>query len=497
MEEQLIETVEDWNDLDMERKQTFAAQAEEDIQSNMEAETFPQPASVEIVIESGDMKAVIYVQKPENGGTDVQKEDITEELDRQGITYGINWAKIDEIVEEKMYCQLFVIAQGTPGLNGQNGKIKDFFPRKHELKFSSKSNGGIDFKSLNLIHNVTKGTVVCEITRPSEPVSGTNIYGNPVITKRGKMPEIPQGKNITYSEDRSKLIAACEGNLTFRSGRFHVENVYTISGNVDNAVGNIDFTGSVYIKGDVLEGYTVKAKGDITVMGMAEGAYLDSQGSIILHKGMRGMKKGILRAQGDITGKFLEDCTLHAQGNIQAEYIINSKVSCNKELILIGKRGALIGGTCAVCRRIRVNSLGCPSQTQTLITLGVTQELLEQVIRVSQELKDSIRQYEDALMNVEYLSKRRESGRITQAQEMRLNEFKIQIPVSNMKIQQLTKKKHELEQRSLQVGKSRLEAERVYPGTVITMGEDRLSVRRLESMCLYYYCDGQIQKGTY
>ena len=70
-------------------------------------------------------------------------------------------------------------------------------------------------------------------------------------------------------------------------------------------MGNINFTGSVVIHGDVLEGYSVKAKGDITVMGIVEGARLSAGGDILLHKGMRGMRTGVLEAEGDITAKFL------------------------------------------------------------------------------------------------------------------------------------------------------------------------------------------------
>ena len=45
-------------------------------------------------------------------------------------------------------------------------------------------------------------------------------------------------------------------------------------------------------------------------MGIVEGAALQAGGSILLHKGMRGMKSGILEAGVDITAKFLEDCTI-------------------------------------------------------------------------------------------------------------------------------------------------------------------------------------------
>lgn len=494
-EENLIETVEDWNDKDQERIRSILN--EEESPDPQEEDPMPRPAAVEVVIENGDMRATLYVHPPLRGGPDVEQQDIEDELLRQGIVFGINREKITEIAEQKQYRQLFEIAAGKPPVDGSNGKIKDFFPREHKLKFSSKSNGGIDFKNLNLIHNVQKGTVVCEITRPTEPEDGMDILGRPVHGQRGKMPEIPQGRNIVYSEDRLKLVASCEGNLTFRSGRFQVENVYSVEGNVDNSIGNIDFSGSVYIKGDVFEGYTVKARGDITVVGIVEGAHLESGGDIILHKGMRGMKKGILEAKGNITGKFLEDSTIRAQGSIQAEYIINSRVSCNKDLTLMGRRGALIGGSCAVFNRLRVKNLGSASQTSTAVALGITPELLEETAKVQKELKNIQRSYEDCVKNVEYLTNREETGRLTEAQKLQLSEFKIQIPVNRLKITQLKKRRHELEQLVMQVGKSRLEADLVYPGTVITMGESKLIIKRVESMCMFYYMDGEIKRGTF
>ncbi len=38
-----------------------------------------------------------------------------------------------------------------------------------------------------------------------------------------------------------------------------VEDIYTVN-NVDNETGNIDFAGSVVVKGDIRSGFTVKAK---------------------------------------------------------------------------------------------------------------------------------------------------------------------------------------------------------------------------------------------
>ena len=42
----------------------------------------------------------------------------------------------------------------------------------------------------------------------------------------------------------------------------------------------------------------------ISVMGIVEGARLSAGGDILLHKGMRGMRTGVLEAEGAITAKF-------------------------------------------------------------------------------------------------------------------------------------------------------------------------------------------------
>ena len=363
------------------------------------------------------------------------------------------------------------------------------------MKFASKENGSIDFKSTNYIHNVKAGEVVCELTPPEPPEDGVDIFGNTVYGKAGIMPPIPQGKNVIYNEEKDKLITACEGNLSFRSGRFHVEKILNISGNVDNSVGNIDFTGSVSIKGDVLEGFTVRAKGDITVMGIVEGATLTAVGNIILYKGMRGMKTGILEAGGDITAKFLEDCRIYAKGDIQAEYIINSDVSCGNNLTLTGRRAAFIGGVCSVYNQMNVKTVGAMSQITTLVTLGVTPQLLEEVEALKKEIAEITAQLEECKKNIAYLNNRQKAGSISPKQNEKLNELKIWLPVSTMKQKKLKDQMQKLTAQLKEVKKSRLAAREIYGGTIISIGDSRLVISRKEENCSYYYADGQIKRG--
>lgn len=525
----MIETVEDWNDAEKIKERAsdpgskaagdFASGAESGLESDSASGStsggFPssslgtgasdgpeavqeiesKDAEVEIAVAEDKMSASIMVSSPSGAGKDVTLEEIKDTLEQMGIEYGIDEDKLKDIVENELYNQVFQFAVGTPPVDGKNGKIKDYFPRHKEVKFASKENGSIDFKSTNYIHNVKAGELVCELTPPEPPEDGVDIFGNTVYGKPGIMPPIPQGKNVVFNDEKDKLFTACEGNLSFRSGRFHVEKILDIGGNVDNSIGNIDFAGSVSVKGDVLEGFTVKAKGDITVMGIVEGATLIAGGSITLYKGVRGMKIGSLEAAGDITAKFLEDCRIYAKGNIQAEYIINSDVSCGHDLTLTGRRAAFIGGVCSVYNAMNVKTVGAMSQITTLVTLGVTPQLLEEVEKLKKEIADSTAQLEECKKNITYLNSRQKAGNISPKQTEKLNELKIWLPINTMKQKKMKEQMQTLTAQLKEVRKSRLTAREVYGGTIISIGDSRLVISRKEENCSYYYVDGQIKRG--
>lgn len=500
-----VETVEDWNEAERKKMEEFQEQLLEEVPETAgEAEDGPAleevpeestDASVELLVSEDKMSVSMMLYGPAGGGRDITAQMVEDALNARHICYGLDEKKIGEAVSEKQYLQMLVIARGTPAENGSDGRIRDHFPRKAQIKYASKDNGAIDFKSMNLIHNVKAGEVICELTNPTEAQDGTDVFGQPVRGKKGTMPPIPQGKNVVYSAEKDKLIAACEGNLTFRSGRFHVENVFAVAGNVDNSVGNIDFTGSVVVHGDVFEGYTVKAKGDITVMGIVEGATLKAGGNILLHKGMRGMKSGILEAEEDITAKFLEDCTITAGNDIQAEYIINSDVSCGHNLTLTGKRGAVIGGSCAVFNRMDVRAVGTPSHVATYVALGVTPQMMNEMEQLGKELTEITKRLSEIQKDISYLNGRKRDGAITDIQKERLTKRKLELSVAALKEKRLKEQTTEISRKLREVGKARLTALTVHPGTVLTIGDSRLNITKKEDNCSFYYLDGEIRKG--
>lgn len=502
--DQRIKTVADWNEKEEKRRREFLEslnnvkkpeEPEEPADHEKPGEEENRDGTVDLVIQDDGMAATMMLTGPSGSGQDVTMEQVREALQAKNIVFGINEDKIHSILEERIYYQEFLIAEGKEPVAGRDGQIKDYFPRKAEMKFASKDNGDIDYKNLNLIHNVKAGQVVCEIMRPTLPQDGMDVCGRTVRGKMGTMPPIPQGKNVIFNESNDKLITACEGNLTFRSGRFLVEKIFEVAGNVDNSVGNIEFTGSVVIRGDVYEGFEVTAKGDITVMGMVEGAKLNASGSIILQKGMRGMKIGVLEAGEDITAKFLENCKIYAKRDIRAEYIINSEVSCGHDLVLNGRRGAFIGGSCSVHNCMTVREVGAASNATTTVTLGMTPQLLEEMKAASRDLDVITRKLTEIQKDIAYLTSKQKNGTLTEIQKERLKGLNLDCPVTSMKQKKLKEKTAELSRQVREVGNCRLTAGRVNPGTVLNIGDGKIYFTKREDNCFFYFRDGEIRKG--
>ena len=112
---------------------------------------------------------------------------------------------------------------------------------------------GVDYMSLNFIRNVSKGEPICRIFAPTDGVPGRTVLDRELTAVDGKKASAPVGRNTELSEDGSELLASMTGHVEFSGRSFQVKPVLEIAGNVDYSTGNINFTGDVTIRGDVVE----------------------------------------------------------------------------------------------------------------------------------------------------------------------------------------------------------------------------------------------------
>ena len=68
------------------------------------------------------------------------------------------------------------------------------------------------------------------------------------------------GKNVVCNPEMTIMYAAIDGLFTLTGGEtINVFPIYEVNGDVDYHTGNIDFVGTVVIRGNVLTGFRIRA----------------------------------------------------------------------------------------------------------------------------------------------------------------------------------------------------------------------------------------------
>lgn len=142
------------------------------------------------------------------------------------------------------------------------------------------------------------------------------------------------------------MYAAIDGLVTKTDrDKLNVFPVYEVNGDVDYNIGNIDFVGTVVIRGNILTGFRVKASGDIRVTGGIEGAEVESDGSIEITGGVIGSNKGYVKAGRNIRCSFVQEGNVIAYEDITVtQSIMHSNVRAGKSVRCLGAKGLIVGG---------------------------------------------------------------------------------------------------------------------------------------------------------
>jgi uncharacterized protein (DUF342 family) len=363
-------------------------------------------AIITVDIADQEMKAYIYVTPPGPGGCDLSAETILSFLRNNRVVYGIKEDVLQEFTDKPKYKEMVLVAEGSRPVNGRDAYIQyNFDTDQSKIKLKEGTNGRVDFKELNIIQNVVEGQPLARKVPAERGVPGKTVTGKVIPAKNGKDIPMPLGKNVHVGDDQLTIIADMNGQVVISGGKINVEPVYTVQGDVNLRTGNIIFLGTVIITGNVEDGFSVKAAGNIEVHGTVEKAELDAEGDIIVHQGITGKSSGFVRAGRSIWARFIENAIVEA-GNmvVVSDGIINSQVNANKSIICQGKRANIVGGRLRAAEEINAKVLGSPvSGTETICEVGFdpkSKEKLDQLL----VKKDSLdKQLEDIELNLRTL----------------------------------------------------------------------------------------------
>ncbi len=169
--------------------------------------------------------------------------------------------------------------------------------------------------------------------------------------------------------------------------RISIIEILEIRGDVGVKTGNVTFKGKILVTGNVVTGYTIECDGDVEVQGVVEGAKITATGDIIVGRGIQGQDEAVIECDGNLIGRFINNCHAKVKGNIEADAIMHSKIVCDGEIKVSGRKGLIVGGEIKAKDQISAKVIGSDMGTQTKIQLGVDSELIERY----QFLTDKIR----------------------------------------------------------------------------------------------------------
>jgi uncharacterized protein len=327
---------------------------------------------IEVSIADGALAAQVKVVPLAAEVSLINEGDVYETLSESGVIFGLLPDAIKTLVDQKVLGTGVEVARGEPAGEGADGYVNFHFEkdgRKVDLK--EDSFGRVNFKDMNLIQNVLKGDVLCELVPPESGSDGITVKGEPVHGKLGAAAKLPGGKNVETGEGGTRLLASIDGMVVWNDPTVAIEPMYVVD-RVDSSTGNIRFNGSVVVNGEVGDGFEIHAAEDVTIAMSVGRVTIESGGDIKIAGGILGQDKAHLAAKGSIHIKFVQDSHLSAGKEIVVDdYIRSSQVTASGPVIVKSSNGWISGGLIASEAWIYCHTIGLATNPiDTRLTIG-------------------------------------------------------------------------------------------------------------------------------
>ena len=427
-----------------------------------------------------DMKAYMTVSQPGPGAPDITADEIVSLLEANGVVHGVDEDLVREFEESPRYNEPILAAEGSPPQNGQDARVVYNFATDHSIQLKEKG-GKVDFKEINLIENVEAGQILARKSPATEGEEGRTVTGRILPARAGKDAEFDVGSNVKISDDGLDALSEINGQVLLTAGKIHVEPIYTVGGDVNLHTGNIIFLGTVVVRGNVEDGFAVKAAGNIEVMGSVGKCELDAEGDIRVHQGINGKGGGSVKSAKNVFAKFINSARIQAEEDVFAtDGIMHAMVDSNTRIICHGRRAVIVGGKLRAAEEINAKTLGSVAGTETILEVGYDPKRKEQLTQREsrkEELEKELREVELSITTLANFKKT----------QKKLPEEKAE------SLKELTKRRvalfEEIKELNTEIGKlqsylsslglnGRVSAsDRVYPGVKVFIKNESLVVR--------------------
>jgi len=313
------------------------------------------------------MSAVLRPVPSDSAGSLSSLADVGEELKKQGIVFGIDLAMVEswfasEITEE------LLIAKGTYAKNGRDAYLKflvDVSAKPQFIPEAKEAGKSIDYRNAMRVSLVTLDQKMAELIPATSGEPGTNVLGGSLACAPGNPLRVGLGDGV--EQKGNDFIAKYAGTPSYRENVMSVRKMFEVGGDLSFQTGNINFPGTVVIKGDVLDGFEINAQEHVIIQGVCNAAKITAGGYIQCLGGVFGKGKGELRANGFIEARFVESALLCSDSDITiSKDLLHSKTFCLGFLKCVG---SIIGGEAMAMKGVDAAELGTEMGTKTVVAI--------------------------------------------------------------------------------------------------------------------------------
>ena len=448
-----------------------------------------------IEVSQDNMQVILRFYPASQSGKRTTMDSVIRDLRYRNVVYGIQMNVLqDHFMSDGIYGTDLIVAKGKEPRHGTDASVRYYFNTDVHAQPTLKDDGTVDYFHLNMINPCRKGQLLAEIIPEDEGEYGITVQGAKIRPRQVKKAHLEFGHNIEISEDRKKLTSLVDGHVSLVEGKVFVSDVYEVE-NVDLSTGNIEFEGSVQVRGNVSSNFEIRAGGNVIISGVVEGACIEAGGNIIIARGMNGMAKGILKAGGNIVAKFLENATVSAGGYVNTESILHSNVTASTEIQVTGKRGFITGGHVRAGQRIEVKTLGATLGAPTVVEVGVDPEKKAEYMKLQKEISEivkNIRSVQPILAS--FTEKKNRGVRFTPDQ---LNYIRNSAATMETQKKSLAEKNARMQELQMEFNPQEKAAVivkgEVYPGTTIIIGDSSMQVKNTYQYCRFERIDGDVK----
>ncbi|QCR32802.1 DUF342 domain-containing protein [Lysinibacillus sp. SGAir0095] len=430
---------------------------------------------IELEISRDKMSANISLNETNEevkNNQDTIKQNLNELLIRHQIIHGIKDIDLHKLITGKSYC----IAEGTQPTKGEDAKIT--YLEIPERKPVIHEDGKANYFEMNFIFEIKEGDWLGEKIPPQPGIEGKNILGESVPAPFGNDEPLhydPQAAYEVAENNKIVLYAAKNGAVENHQGLLTVNNHLNIDGDVGIATGNIEFDGSVSIRGTVNSGFSVYATGDISIEspeGVTGAKLIKSEnGDIYIKGGIFGLGETEVKAGGSIFVRHVNDANLFAQNEIVIGFYSLGSYLVANTILLDANKGKIIGGK-AVAKNTIVTAISgnrLERRTELVIESLSKQEAHDIIQEKAALLKSSREEALQLTVKVNEVNKHKSNLNRMQLQSLRILEEDLQKKKSYC--EQIDKEIQQLIIDLKQIGKEEIMiTKEANPGTSIQIG---------------------------